>query len=124
MARSRRGRRSGRRKRKRRRGPKRALPPYMFFCKQQRKSVIEEHPDASFGDVGKILGQKWRRMSDVEKKPFLSKAVKDKKRYRKQMRKRAKKQLRRLGGREGWKTKSVGRQECLATSRDVSVGKS
>ena len=46
----------------------RALSAYMFFVQDYRERIKEENPDASFGEVGKLLGAKWKEMSDAEKK--------------------------------------------------------
>lgn len=71
--------------------PKRPLSAYMIFSQAHRASVKEENPDASFGqllalsrvvlieylmtelqlltgDLGKLLGAKWKEMGDDEKK--------------------------------------------------------
>ncbi|KAG1149979.1 hypothetical protein G6F37_004560 [Rhizopus arrhizus] len=61
--------------------PKRALSAYMFFSQANRENVIKENPEAKFGEIGKILGAKWKEMTDEEKKPFTEKAEADKKRY-------------------------------------------
>ncbi|KAI8882466.1 high mobility group box, partial [Backusella circina FSU 941] len=61
--------------------PKRGLSAYMFFSQDQRATVKAENPDASFGQIGKILGEKWKSMDDNEKKPYTEKAEADKKRY-------------------------------------------
>jgi hypothetical protein len=61
--------------------PKRGLSAYMFFSQEHRKLVQGEHPDASFGEIGKILGDKWKHMSERDKKPYVEKAEIDKKRY-------------------------------------------
>ncbi|KAI8335098.1 non-histone chromosomal protein 6 [Chlamydoabsidia padenii] len=61
--------------------PKRGLSAYMFFSQANRNKVKEENPEASFGQLGKILGQKWKEMSDEEKKPYNEQAEKDKARY-------------------------------------------
>ncbi|KAI7898173.1 high mobility group box domain-containing protein [Cokeromyces recurvatus] len=53
----------------------------MFFSQEKRASVKEENPEATFGQIGKILGEKWKAMSDEEKKPYVQKAEADKKRY-------------------------------------------
>ncbi|KAI5830367.1 hypothetical protein K523DRAFT_239947, partial [Schizophyllum commune Tattone D] len=60
--------------------PKRALSAYMFFSQDWRERVKAENPDASFGELGKILGAKWKEMDDDEKKPYVEKAAKDKER--------------------------------------------
>jgi len=61
--------------------PKKALAPYMFFCQEQREVVKAENPDITFGEIGKILGAKWKDLSEKEKKPYMKKAENDKKRY-------------------------------------------
>ncbi|TYJ52251.1 hypothetical protein B9479_007157 [Cryptococcus floricola] len=58
--------------------PKRALSAYMFFVQDYRERIKTENPDATFGDVGKLLGLKWKEMSDSEKEPYNKKAAADK----------------------------------------------
>ncbi|ORY91911.1 high mobility group box-domain-containing protein [Syncephalastrum racemosum] len=62
-------------------GPKRALSAYMFFSQENRQKVVEEHPNASFGEVGKILGSKWKGLTEEEKGPYNAKSQADRKRY-------------------------------------------
>lgn len=61
--------------------PKRGLSAYMFFANEQRENVREENPGVSFGQVGKILGERWKALSDKQRVPYESKAAADKKRY-------------------------------------------
>ncbi|KAI9025093.1 high mobility group box domain-containing protein [Phycomyces nitens] len=61
--------------------PKRGLSAYMFFSQDQRQQVKEENPEATFGSIGKLLGEKWKSMTDEDKKPYIAKAEADKKRY-------------------------------------------
>ncbi|WWC67469.1 non-histone chromosomal protein 6 [Kwoniella pini CBS 10737] len=58
--------------------PKRALSAYMFFVQDYRERIKAENPDATFGDVGKLLGIKWKEMNAGEKKPYEDKAKADK----------------------------------------------
>jgi len=60
--------------------PKRALSAYMFFSQDWRERIKTENPDAGFGEIGKLLGAKWKEMDDEEKKPYLEQAAKDKER--------------------------------------------
>ncbi|EPQ55738.1 HMG-box [Gloeophyllum trabeum ATCC 11539] len=60
--------------------PKRALSAYMFFSQDWRERIKAENPDAGFGEVGKLLGAKWKEMDDSEKKPYIEQAAKDKER--------------------------------------------
>ncbi|KAJ5332083.1 High mobility group superfamily [Penicillium brevicompactum] len=61
--------------------PKRGLSAYMFFANDNRDKVREENPGISFGQVGKQLGDKWKALSETDRKPYDEKAAKDKKRY-------------------------------------------
>ncbi|KAI0030846.1 high mobility group box domain-containing protein, partial [Vararia minispora EC-137] len=61
--------------------PKRALSAYMFFSQEWRERVKTENPDASFGEVGKLLGQRWKELPEDDKKPFVDRAAKDKLRH-------------------------------------------
>jgi hypothetical protein len=48
--------------------PKKPLGAYMLFSKDMRKVVMEENPSAGFGEVGKILGAKWKECDEKTKK--------------------------------------------------------
>ncbi|KAF8591685.1 hypothetical protein K439DRAFT_1656553 [Ramaria rubella] len=61
-------------------GPKRALSAYMFFSQDWRERIKSENPDAGFGEVGKLLGAKWKELDDSEKKPYIEQAAQDKQR--------------------------------------------
>jgi len=62
------------------RAPKRALSAYMFFSQDWRERIKTENPDAGFGEVGKLLGAKWKELDDGEKKPYVDQAARDKER--------------------------------------------
>ncbi|KAJ4335789.1 Non-histone chromosomal protein 6 [Didymella glomerata] len=61
--------------------PKRGLSAYMFFANEQRDKVREENPGIKFGEVGKMLGEKWKALSEKQRTPYEAKAAADKKRY-------------------------------------------
>jgi len=61
--------------------PKRGLSAYMFFANEQREKVREDNPGIKFGEVGKLLGEKWKALSDKQRTPYEAKAATDKKRY-------------------------------------------
>jgi len=65
--------------------PKGALSAYMFFNKDIRQQVIEDDPNASFGEIGKIIGQKWKELTAQEKKKYEKLALEDRERYKKQL---------------------------------------
>lgn len=39
----------------------------MLFSQAMRETVKAENPDVSFGTIGKLLGQKWKELSDADK---------------------------------------------------------
>jgi len=71
----------GERKKKDPNAPKRGLSAYMFFANDQRENVREENPGISFGQVGKLLGERWKALSETQRRPYEEKAQVDKKRY-------------------------------------------
>jgi hypothetical protein len=46
---------------------KRAPSPYIIFCSEKRPEIKISHPDASFGETGKILGQMWAAVDEKAK---------------------------------------------------------
>jgi len=61
--------------------PKRPLSAYMYFSQDWRERIKTEHPEVSFGEIGRLLGQKWKSLSDEDKKPYEDMASRDKKRH-------------------------------------------
>jgi len=61
--------------------PKRGLSAYMFFANDNREKVRTDNPGITFGEVGKLLGEKWKELTDKEKLPYEAKAKTDKERY-------------------------------------------
>jgi len=61
--------------------PKKPLSGYMYFSLDWRERVKTESPDATFGETGKILGAKWKELSESDRKPYEAQAATDKKRY-------------------------------------------
>jgi len=73
--------RGGDKKKKDPNAPKRGLSAYMFFANEQRETVREENPGITFGQVGKVLGDKWKALSEKQRVPYENKAKTDKERY-------------------------------------------
>ena len=46
---------------------KRAASPYIIFSTEKRPEVKANNPSASFGELGKILGQLWAALDDKGK---------------------------------------------------------
>ncbi|RJL30105.1 non-histone chromosomal protein 6 [Bailinhaonella thermotolerans] len=61
--------------------PKRPRSAYMYFSQDKRDEVVKENPDVGFGQIGKILGERWRSLGPEEKRPYEEKADADRRRY-------------------------------------------
>ncbi|KAI9479361.1 Non-histone chromosomal protein 6 [Coemansia sp. RSA 989] len=61
--------------------PKRALSAYMFFSQAKRNEVKDNNPNATFGEIGKLLGKMWSELTEEQKKPYKEKSDADKARY-------------------------------------------
>ncbi|CAN6442324.1 unnamed protein product [Victoria cruziana] len=65
--------------------PKRAMSAFMFFSTSERDNVKRTNPGLSFTDVGRALGEKWKKMSGQEKDRYETMARADQKRYKNEM---------------------------------------
>src|SRR6185437_3746329 len=62
---------AGRKKRKKDpNSPKAPLTAYVIFSNAIRQSVQDEFPGINFADAGRIMGERWRQLSPMEKKPY------------------------------------------------------
>jgi hypothetical protein len=64
--------------------PKKPLGAYMFYCKEARVPLKEEHPELKVTEIGSKLGAQWKLLTEEEKKPYYDLAEKDKVRYAKE----------------------------------------
>ncbi|KAJ9563293.1 hypothetical protein OSB04_008453 [Centaurea solstitialis] len=62
--------------------PKRAMSGFMFFAQSERENVKKDNPAIAFKDMGRVLGERWNKLTAEEKEPYEAKAQADKKRYR------------------------------------------
>ncbi|KAL4364235.1 hypothetical protein GQ457_04G033190 [Hibiscus cannabinus] len=75
------GKKKTKRKKKDPNAPKRALTGYIFFSQVEMENVKKNNPGISQPEVMKMVGDRWSKMTDEEKEPYLAKARIDKKRY-------------------------------------------
>jgi len=47
--------------------PKRNRSAYMFFCTNKREEVKSANPEATFGTIGKLLGENWKSLDADQK---------------------------------------------------------
>ncbi|XP_020598875.1 FACT complex subunit SSRP1 [Phalaenopsis equestris] len=65
--------------------PKRAMSGFVFFSNAERENLKKANPGMSFTDMGRALGEKWKKMTAEEKEPFEAMARADAKRYKEAM---------------------------------------
>ena len=73
------------RRKKDKNAPTRPLTAYICFCTKNRPRVKEENKDANGKELITLLAGEWKKLTDKEKKPYVTMASKDKKRYEKEM---------------------------------------
>lgn len=65
--------------------PKRNMSAYFLFSVASRESVKEENPDASFGDIARLISAKFKALPAGERATWDDKAAADKVRYEREM---------------------------------------
>lgn len=66
--------------------PRRNLSAYMFFAREHRPLVKVDLPGATFGELGREVGMRWKAIKDTERAgKYKSLAASDKARYAKEM---------------------------------------
>uniref|UniRef100_A0A7S1UZB0 HMG box domain-containing protein n=1 Tax=Grammatophora oceanica TaxID=210454 RepID=A0A7S1UZB0_9STRA len=65
--------------------PKRNMSAYFLYSVHIRPTVKEENPEATFGEIAKIISAKFKQLDEDERKEWDEKAVEDKQRYEGQM---------------------------------------
>lgn len=61
--------------------PHRILSSYMRFFKKVRPEIVKANPDMKITEVAKAIGEKWRGLSEAEKRPWVQEYEKEKKEY-------------------------------------------
>ncbi|KXS19850.1 high mobility group box, partial [Gonapodya prolifera JEL478] len=64
--------------------PKRPLTAYMLFAQEKRPEVKAANPDATFGEMGKLIGAEWKKLDDSEKKKYQDRSNSAKAQYDKE----------------------------------------
>jgi hypothetical protein len=67
-------------------GPKGARSSYIFFTNAQRPIMMMQFPGMRFTEQGVIMGERWRALTQEEKRPYEELAAADKERHAREMR--------------------------------------
>ncbi|MBJ7297878.1 MAG: hypothetical protein JHC73_16550 [Dolichospermum sp.] len=51
------------------------LSCYLIYCNATRKEMMEAYPGMPVNHYAKLIGEKWRNLTDEEKKPWFEAAV-------------------------------------------------
>eukprot|EP00980_Cylindrotheca_fusiformis_P001792 scaffold406_cov57-Cylindrotheca_fusiformis.AAC.16 len=65
--------------------PKRNMSAYFLYSIAARPKMKEDHPEASFGQIARLLSESFKQLSSKEKEKWDAKALEDKERYEKEM---------------------------------------
>merc|ERR1711964_327190 len=61
--------------------PKRPSTAFFVFANTIRSDIDASNPEASIGQIGKILGQAWQNLDESEKQSYQAKAAENKEKY-------------------------------------------
>jgi len=53
----------------------------MYFCQENRLKIKEETPGVLMSEMLQVLGEKWKKLPNEEKQPYVEKFKQDKARY-------------------------------------------
>jgi len=62
--------------------PKRPKTGFFFYLDKQRQIIAEEFPNMKMSERSKLLGQRWQKLTDEEKAPFIALNAKAKEEYK------------------------------------------
>lgn len=79
------GEKKGKKAKKDPNAPKRNMSAYFLYSIDARPTVKEENPDASFGDIARLISTKFKELSEKERKIWDDRAAADKERYNAEM---------------------------------------
>jgi len=59
---------------------RRARTSYNFFMTAIRPVIARENPTLPFGDVGRLVGERWNALTPEERRPYVELAIAEKRR--------------------------------------------
>eukprot|EP00550_Attheya_septentrionalis_P010954 CAMPEP_0198303466 /NCGR_PEP_ID=MMETSP1449-20131203/56897_1 /TAXON_ID=420275 /ORGANISM="Attheya septentrionalis, Strain CCMP2084" /LENGTH=214 /DNA_ID=CAMNT_0044005959 /DNA_START=1144 /DNA_END=1788 /DNA_ORIENTATION=+ len=65
--------------------PKRNMSAFFLFSNANRAEVKTNNPEASFGDIAKLISKEFKALTEKDRKKWDKKAAKDKERYQEDM---------------------------------------
>jgi hypothetical protein len=65
--------------------PKAPLNGYLVYFNRERTEMHQKNPQIGFGELTRIIANKWKEMNNEDKQKYISEAEQDKERYLKEM---------------------------------------
>jgi leucyl-tRNA synthetase len=65
--------------------PRKALSGFMLFSNERRTQIKDSNPDATFGEVGRLVGGAWKSLTDKQREVYTGRSESDKQRYLSEM---------------------------------------
>ena len=65
--------------------PRRGMTAFMLFSNDNRAKIKESKPDATFGEIGRLVGEAWKALTDKQREVYTKRAEADKQRYTSEM---------------------------------------
>lgn len=53
----------------------RAPSPYILFASEMRKKIKQSHPNATFGEQGRMIGTAWANLSESQKAVYIKESA-------------------------------------------------
>ena len=60
---------------------------YIFYVNDNRPAKVQENPEASNTELVSLLAEDWKGLTDAQKRPYVKRAVKDRRRYEEELEK-------------------------------------
>ena len=57
------------------------MTAFLFFSAENRERIIKENPDATFGDIAKVMAVRYRELPEEAKLVYINRAKEDRERY-------------------------------------------
>ncbi|KAI8888374.1 HMG-box [Backusella circina FSU 941] len=65
--------------------PKHPLSAYMWYLTEVRPETMRHYPGSTVGQISKLCAERWNKMMEEERAPWMARAVSDKERYAREM---------------------------------------
>ena len=65
--------------------PKHPMSGFLFYSISIRSQIVEHMPKATVGEISKVIAERWRKLDEKTRSPFIQQAKEDKERYAREM---------------------------------------